>query len=295
MALNVSVFKTRALTAFIFVAVMALGLFVHPFLFFVLFSVVHFGAWWEYYTLVDKINNTSTNTFIRIGMSVTGFTFLLWAIDDTYILSAYSLKQNFGVFIAATGFLLATIGVLKSKQITYKSFFSPSMAFIYVSLSLTALIHLSSNTFYHNSATAWLPQGILLPMFVISCMWINDTMAYLVGSFIGKRPLSAISPKKTWEGTVGGVVLSAVICGFAMHYFSGNYHHQSVSYWILCAGIAAVIGVFGDLLESKLKRMANVKDSGSFMPGHGGFLDRFDSLIFTAPFMWLIFYLTLKP
>jgi len=107
-------------------------------------------------------------------------------------------------------------------------------------------------------------------------------MAYIVGSFIGKTPFSKISPKKTLEGTIGGVILCVVTMGllaFALHF----------NVWIVCivAAIAAVVGTAGDLLESKLKRTANVKDSGSFMPGHGGFLDRFDSLLLTTPVVWL--------
>jgi phosphatidate cytidylyltransferase len=295
MAFNVSVFKTRAITALIFVGVMAAGLLIHPYLFLLLISVIHFGAWWEYYNLIDKINNTKTNTLIKIGMMVTSYTFLLWATSHTFLLENLQLRNNFSVFFAAIGFLLTVIGVFKSKSIEYKTFFSPSIAIVYITLSCVALINLSSNQFYKTAATQWLPQGILLPLFVIACMWINDTMAYLVGSFIGKTPLSSISPKKTWEGTIGGIILCAVVVGWAMHYFSKSYFDVSLLTWMLWAGIAAILGTIGDLVESKIKRSANVKDSGKFMPGHGGFLDRFDSLLFATSFMWLIFHLFLKP
>ncbi len=127
----------------------------------------------------------------------------------------------------------------------------------------------------------WSP---LLPIAIIFSIWINDTMAYIVGSLIGKTPLSSISPKKTWEGTVGGIILAVGVM-WALGYLS-----QSSSPWLwgVIAAVAAIAGTFGDLLESKLKRLANVKDSGSFMPGHGGFLDRFDSLLLATPFVWLL-------
>jgi phosphatidate cytidylyltransferase len=108
-------------------------------------------------------------------------------------------------------------------------------------------------------------------------------MAYIVGSIIGKTPLSKISPKKTWEGTAGGVILTIiVICLIA--YFTKRI---SVADAGIMAGIAGITGTLGDLFESKLKRMAGVKDSGQIMPGHGGFLDRFDSLLFANVFVWL--------
>jgi phosphatidate cytidylyltransferase len=131
------------------------------------------------------------------------------------------------------------------------------------------------------------------PLTIIFSIWINDTMAYLVGSFIGKTPLSPISPKKTWEGTIGGVILAIIVAGLLASYLFSDillpaWHIRIPQYhWYIIAAIAAIMGTLGDLLESKLKRMAGVKDSGSIMPGHGGFLDRFDSLLLATPFVWL--------
>jgi phosphatidate cytidylyltransferase len=117
-------------------------------------------------------------------------------------------------------------------------------------------------------------------------MWINDTMAYLVGSWIGKTPFSPISPKKTWEGTIGGIILCVAVVTLLTRYIFilRDFH---VIHWLMISLIASVTGTLGDLLESKLKRKAGVKDSGNIMPGHGGFLDRFDSLLIATPFVWL--------
>jgi len=111
-------------------------------------------------------------------------------------------------------------------------------------------------------------------------------MAYIVGSLIGKTPFSSISPKKTWEGTSGGALLCVVVIGL-LGYLLQVAKILAPVHWVMIAAICAVLGTAGDLLESKLKRMAGVKDSGSFMPGHGGFLDRFDSLLVATPFVWL--------
>jgi phosphatidate cytidylyltransferase len=129
----------------------------------------------------------------------------------------------------------------------------------------------------------WSP---LIPIAIIFSIWINDTMAYIVGSLIGKTPFSKISPKKTWEGTAGGAILCVLVIAL-LGAFIPVAKSIPVIHWAAIAAICAIFGTLGDLLESKLKRLANVKDSGSFMPGHGGFLDRFDSLLLASPAVWL--------
>src|SRR5207342_3526524 len=100
--------------------------------------------------------------------------------------------------------------------------------------------------------------SIILPCAVILSIWINDTMAYIVGSLIGKTPFSSISPKKTWEGTLGGILLTVVVMTL-VGYLTGAF---KLIDWLCISAIASITGTVGDLLESKLKRLANVKDSG---------------------------------
>jgi phosphatidate cytidylyltransferase len=113
---------------------------------------------------------------------------------------------------------------------------------------------------------------------------------------IGKRPLSKISPKKTWEGTIGGIMLATITTGLIFSNINADiirsdYHFKfSTTPLYIIAAIAAIFGTFGDILESKLKRMAGVKDSGNLMPGHGGFLDRFDSMLLAIPAVWVYVY-----
>jgi phosphatidate cytidylyltransferase len=109
-------------------------------------------------------------------------------------------------------------------------------------------------------------------------------MAYLVGSFIGKTPLSVVSPKKTWEGTIGGAILAVVAVLLLGMAFTG-LSYQTL---MIVSATSAIMGTIGDLIESKFKRMASVKDSGRIMPGHGGFFDRFDSLLLAGPSVWLM-------
>ncbi|MEO0046690.1 MAG: hypothetical protein RL705_1881 [Bacteroidota bacterium] len=129
----------------------------------------------------------------------------------------------------------------------------------------------------------YLPEIIISILVII---WCNDTFAYLVGITMGKNKLfERISPKKTVEGFVGGVVF-AVVAGILLAHF---YLHQDHIKWIIIAMIVSAFGTLGDLIESKFKRLAGVKDSGHIMPGHGGFLDRLDSIIFVAPFVYLFY------
>lgn len=132
---------------------------------------------------------------------------------------------------------------------------------------------------------------IIIGLFIL--IWTNDTFAYLVGKSMGKHKLfERISPKKTIEGFIGGVVF-AVFAGFLISKLyiqpKPEFSDKSILIWTIIAVIAGVFGTIGDLIESKFKRVAGVKDSGIIMPGHGGILDRFDSVIFVAPIVFLFY------
>ena len=130
----------------------------------------------------------------------------------------------------------------------------------------------------------------MIVVFTIVIIWTNDTFAYLVGKNFGKHKLlEKISPKKTIEGFVGGLFF-AVLAGVIIGYTSNNL---SILNWVIIAVIVSVFGTLGDLVESKFKRQAGVKDSGTIMPGHGGLLDRLDSLFFLAPFVYLYIHFIL--
>lgn len=132
-----------------------------------------------------------------------------------------------------------------------------------------------------------LALGLLMMVFL--CTWMNDTGAYLSGMAFGKHKLwERHSPKKTWEGSLGGLVLSVVVAvGVGPLLVSG----LAWWYWCLIALICSVVGTLGDLVESMFKRFCGVKDSGRIMPGHGGLLDRFDSILMIAPFIIALFEL----
>jgi len=137
-------------------------------------------------------------------------------------------------------------------------------------------------------------KWILLGLFVI--IWLNDSGAYIIGSLMGKRPggnhkmFPRVSPNKSWEGLIGGVVV-ALLGGIVLYYvgwFGALSGHHALRFAIVMALLVSIFGTLGDLMESLFKRTMGVKDSGKLMPGHGGALDRFDSLLLATPVIYLL-------
>jgi phosphatidate cytidylyltransferase len=160
---------------------------------------------------------------------------------------------------------------------------------VYIGLTLSCLLPLRFSRLGAGSlglaGTAGASEGRNLVLLLFLVIWADDTFAYLVGHTIGRKVLfPSISPKKTLEGSVAGLVGSLLVAwGFARLF----WQTASLKTVILLAGLVALFGQIGDLAESAMKRGANLKDSGSVLPGHGGLLDRVDSLLFGAPVLWL--------
>jgi phosphatidate cytidylyltransferase len=284
MALNKQTFITRTTTAIIFAAVMLVGLLYNHWSFFILFSVIHFGCWWEYLKLAEKIHNTSFHIYTKLGLMLMGYGIMLLFCSNVYSIGGYGLKENFSLPISVAGFVLLLLGIFQKKIIRTKAILMAAAGVVYISICWGLMMDLRNFLVVTDGNMVYLDYGKLFPCMIVFSIWINDTMAYISGSLFGKTPLSKISPKKTWEGTIAGIVLACLIAIVARANENG----------IVITAIAAITGTFGDLLESKLKRMAGVKDSGSLMPGHGGFLDRFDSLLLATPFVWLYVQLFMK-
>lgn len=289
MALNVQTFKTRSLTAAVFVVVMLTGLFWNHWSFLMLFSVIHFGCWREYLKLIEKIRNVSFHIYFKLGLMVLGYGLMLWFCGTEYMIGKRAIKDDISLPVAEVGFVLMCIGIFLKRNTRLASLGAAFLGLLYISLSWGLMMDLQHKYFIseNTSGDQALPEWyrIVIPCAIIFSIWINDTMAYIVGSMIGKTPLSKISPKKTVEGTLGGIILAVAVAALIAW-----LSHFDIRIFMIIAAIASVTGTLGDLLESKLKRMAGVKDSGHIMPGHGGFLDRFDSLLLAVPAVWLYVY-----
>ncbi len=293
MAFNIQTFKTRALTAIVFVAVMLVGLLWNHWSFFVLFSVIHFGCWIEYQKLVALIDPEykTISSMHRNIVMLLGWSFMLFMMNDAYRIGHVTLHAVGWYAMMVLTIVFCVNEIVLKKNLNPKLIAHSVFGLMYISLSWGLMVGLRNEELIFKNDFLLTDNGWLVPVVLIASIWINDTMQYIVGSFIGKTPFSKISPKKTWEGTIGGSLLCIVVVGFLIApMLASKYEasaHTKSYHWFVIAAIAAIIGTLGDLLESKLKRLAGVKDSGQLMPGHGGFLDRFDSLILATPFVWV--------
>lgn len=268
---------------------MVTGLVWNKWSFFILFSIIHFGCWWEFLKLVEKIYNTPIDKIIKYFFCFCGYILFLtvgYNLYGSYIywsLLGNNINLKWFVVIILVVCLFAFL--FQNKKLPKNLKWFVAIGLLYISLSLGLMIDLRNWGRFDYEKEFW---NKALPLGLILSIWTNDTMAYLVGSLIGKTPFSKISPKKTWEGTIGGIVLCIIVISSIFFYWWNIF---SLRDWISISAIAAFFGTFGDLLESKLKRMASVKDSGNIMPGHGGFLDRFDSMLLAIPAVWLYVFL----
>jgi phosphatidate cytidylyltransferase len=216
-------------------------------------------------------------------MQLAGWGCMLWGVSDAYRIGEIIVSQLGGTITLAALLLFVVNEWLRNKTLNHRYPLYALGGFLYISVAYFCMMLL-----YGNMQNQVFPgkSPLTMPLLVIAAIWINDTMAYLVGSLIGKTPLSAVSPKKTVEGTLGGIVLSVAVITF----FGVTRMQLPAGPVIALITLTTLAGTVGDLLESKLKRMAGVKDSGQIMPGHGGFLDRFDSLLIAATVVGLCFY-----
>lgn len=177
------------------------------------------------------------------------------------------------VLIPVSGLILMILPMFRPSAQPVLTASLTFLGIIYVSLPVSVF-----NLLIYHPYKEGFDYQVVLFLFII--LWLNDTGAYITGKLIGKHKMfPRISPKKSWEGFAGGLLMAMLITWFSRPLFPDI---PSMHLWILCP-VIVLAGTFGDLAESAWKRSAGVKDSGRIMPGHGGILDRFDSLIFAAP------------
>lgn len=273
-------FLTRSASAIVYAGILVVGsYFWSPLLYAALTVFMVIGL-----VELKKLLRTEINSILFVIWTIICLIFMLIAVlaFDQTSLNNNSFDDTLTPLLFFSPFLLGFIIVVFS-TLSRKSaegllaFFSISI--VYLIVPFMFLIGLQ-NTTYADS----LPWLLVL----LAAIWINDTMAYITGSLIGKHKLiERISPGKTWEGFFGGLIFTAATLLIVNYLF---FDFDAISLGIV-ALVIVVSGTIGDLLESKLKREAGLKDSGNIIPGHGGILDRIDSLLVAAPFTGLTLFL----
>ena len=257
-------FVLRTITGIVFVAVIVLAVWLSFVSMLLLFLLVSLLGIWEFFSLVEQ-NGNSPQKYLALLVTLFCFFSLLVRGVPEYLVIFPGL-----MFISE---------LFRKKEQPFINVAYTFLGLIYILLPFCLLAWHSFN-FYSTEKEGYYPYLILGVFFLI---WSNDTFAYLSGKAFGKTKLfERISPKKTWEGAIGGGVCTVAI-GVALSRFYTEYNWND---WIIISLIVVVVGTYGDLTESLFKRSINVKDSGNIIPGHGGILDRFDSFLLAAPFVF---------
>ena len=270
----------RTLSGAVLLAVVLVAVLWSEYSFALLLGVICVGALREFYALARKTGaNPQTGYGIFLGLAAVGVSFYD-ALEGG--------SMDFHVFLLPLVFAVFIVELYRKQKRPLENISVTLGGLIYVAVPLSLLCYLATRSWTPvvNTTGVYQPQTILAYIFLV---WANDIGAYLAGVTLGRHKLfERISPKKTWEGFFGGLV-ATVALGVVISCSAWSGAVPGVLFWVGLAVTVVVSGVFGDLAESLFKRSAGVKDSGAIMPGHGGFLDRFDALILSAPFVFVYF------
>ncbi len=265
----------RTLSGVIFAAIVIGAVWYSPFTFLLLLAAVCTGCMWEFFRIVESKGVQPQKRYsVFVG---------LLAIAAAFFIRMMGLPAGAMLTVAPFVFVVFIRELYRKRNNPAGAIASSLMGIVYVAVPLALLCYVAFGHNFEGRGGFIYRREIILSY--IAVVWMNDVGAYLTGVTIGRHRLfERISPKKSWEGFFGGLAFAvATAAGAVWLLFPGD-----PGFFIPAAIIAAAVavsGVFGDLVESMLKRWVGVKDSGRMMPGHGGFLDRFDAMLLSAPFV----------
>jgi len=280
---------TRSLTGVFFCIVLILSIYFGKYSFIALFFIVMVLGLWEFYTLSEKGGNQprkilgvfAASVFylistLYLNRMIPGI-YLIIPVPLFFLIFIFELFSNPSLPAYRTGRPTGRSDKpLVNIAITLSGVF-------YIALPLTLLSYLAyPPPPYPGFELYKYNPNVLLGFFFL--IWTNDSAAYLTGVKFGKHKLfERVSPKKTWEGSIGRAVFSLIVAYIISIYFI----ELRLIDWLVIAVIITIFGTLGDLVQSLFKRSINVKDSGSILPGHGGILDRFDGVLLSVPFVFI--------
>lgn len=273
-------FKTRLLSGIVLVIIMGLCFYFGGFLLATVIGIVSLIGMNEYYKAVKLLDEGKIiNPLTAVGYLGSIALFVLIVLDKAEV-------RNMIFVPIVTCSIMLCVYVFTFPKYRIENIVSAFFGFCYVPL-LMCFVYL----------TREMSDGIYLVWLVFFASWISDTFAYLTGMLLGKHKLAPIlSPKKSIEGAVGGVFFAALLSGIYGYLIQGYLQSNFpvvITFVVVCA-VGACFSQVGDLAASAIKRNFEIKDYGKLIPGHGGILDRFDSVIFAAPMVYLVAYIFMK-
>lgn len=260
-------FFMRLITGTVFVAVIVAGILWNQYSYFLVFLTAVLLGMLEFSGIAKSGKmNVDRTLALLIG--------LFWYVC-TFLILAGKISANWLSLVIPLSLLVFAVELYRKSDTPLQNIASTLVVPLYIALPFSGLHYL---VFY----TGEYVSSLLIGFFVL--VWSNDTGAYLVGVTLGKHRLfPRISPKKSWEGFVGGVIFTQV----AAYIITLTGAAPGLVHWMAIAFIVSVVGTYGDLVESMIKRSFDLKDSGNIFPGHGGILDRFDAVLFAAPLIYV--------
>lgn len=265
---------TRLISGIIFISIIISSILISPYTFIIVFSIVTALAVREFHSLTNKKTEIEVN--LPVAM-IGGILLFICSYFHSINFTAFPVYNLYGFYLV----VILVAELFRKKQQPIQNWAYLILGQVLIALPFAML----SNILYIKDY-----QPIILLAVFIS-IWVNDTGAYCTGMLLGKHKLfERISPKKTWEGFFGGA-LFVLLSGYV---FSIYIKELTLLQWFIYSEIIVIFGTLGDLSESLLKRTLGVKDSGNVIPGHGGILDRFDSLMLAVPIVYIFLSIILK-
>ena len=264
----------RLITGIFFVAFIIGAVVWNEYSYLVLFTLIIVLCMWEYQKLIDSRLNSSENW--KKAYRILNVTFSLFIFGDIFLISSGLVPMVYMSLVAAFPLAWFVIEMYSKAPTPFTNTCYNAMGLFYLAVPL------SSASFLVFRGGGYEYKYLLAILFFA---WANDSWAYLIGKYFGKTKLfERISPKKTWEGFAGGFIFS-ILFAFLVDWLMPLIGQKDVNivHYVAMAVITSILSTYGDLAESMIKRNLEIKDSGSALPGHGGFLDRFDGLLFALP------------
>ncbi|MCX6267974.1 MAG: phosphatidate cytidylyltransferase [Bacteroidetes bacterium] len=276
-------FWTRTITGLSMVFILLAALWFSGWVFAAIFMLIAILGLWEFYRL---ITSESCHPQKYYGTIAGSLIFLATAVINLFPWPSGYIPPPWLTFIPfliplPLFFLSFIIEIYRNKPNPLVNVATTTLGFFYIALPLSLLTYFSRPDVIH-----FLGMPVILVGY-FAFTWIYDTTAYLYGKQFGKHKFfERISPKKTWEGTIAGTIVTLLV-SYGLHFLVPEL---PLTDWMVLAVMVIIFGTHGDLVESLLKRSLNIKDSGTILPGHGGILDRFDTMLISAPFVFLYFF-----